>query len=281
MSVCEIDRRNIIMCGDRFGTLHIYIQNTIDEKAKKNIMEKIDANFKATKHKYVTHLTSGKIKKLHVTCGMQIRVNSQHGTLGGFAYRENDQSLYALLSKNVAMHLTEFRLGPVLANVITPHTEKIDIATAEINAEDKCHIDTSFRDIRNRPRNCTLFTYANDNVSHTLEKFEMVFIRGGTTRVGQGEIVCISVEKNGFPLLRIKNRADTPYKDFCKPGDSGAIVCSTTRDGFMYALAMVVGENFPQNDQKEYIACMLMDGLDELSRTHACTYRLCEGSNET
>lgn len=284
LSVLEIDQSNILMCGDRFGTLKVYIHNKIDERALKKIKEAIDTKLKTMKHKYVTHIVSSEINQLNVTGGMQIHfnnsLNSHYGTLGGFALRENDQTMYALLSKHVAIHLGEFHLGQVCANVITPHTDKLDIATAKLTSENNCKVDTDFKDIYDRRRKCTLFKYINGN-PQALRMFEMVFIRGGTTRIGQGELVCSAVQQKDYPLLRIKNRADTPDKDFCKPGDSGAIVCSTTRDGLMYALAMVVGKDEQKKDQKEYIACMLMDGLEELSKTHKCTYRLCEGSSKT
>lgn len=280
MSVLEIDRRNILMCGDRFKTVQIYIQNKIDKRTQKKLKEALDAKLK---HRYVTHLISSEIKKLKVTCGMPIHFQGRHGTLGGFAEREDDHNLYALLSRHVAKHLTDFQLGLVHAEVITPHTRKIDIASAKINPTDKFQVDKNFKDIYDRPRKCTLFRYTNENVSQTLELFDIVFIRGATTSIGQGEIMSFSVEHDGLPILRIRNRADKPHEDFCQPGDSGAIVCSTTRDGFMYALAIIVGENVTKctpKDQKEYMAYMLMDGLDELSKTHKCTYRLCEDSVE-
>lgn len=281
MEVIEIDRSNILMCGDRFGALQIYIQDELDKATQKKIKDAIDAKLTPQKTRYVIHLISKTFNELKVTCGMRIECTGRYGTLGGFVRRNSGQNIYALVSRHVVEHSTEVQVGEVNAKVITPHTDRIDIATAKIIDADKFQVETRFKDIHGRPRHCSLFQYSNDDVSQILKQFEIVFIRGGTTLVGLGEIVCFSVEHDGLPLLRIRNRADKPQEKFCQAGDSGAIVCSTNRDGIMYALAMVVGESISSKPQKEYMAYMLKDGLEELSRIHKCTYRLCEGSDET
>lgn len=156
----------------------------------------------------------------------------------------------------------------ILGNIILSPSVRADIAVVNIREEDRLKINYKFQDESGRETPCLLYKHSLDRQSIE-EKFDLVFIRGATTRLGKGKILYKTEEQNNCPNLLIQNRADNE-SDFCREGDSGSIVCAKGRDRNLYALALIKGSD----EEGRFVAVMLEDALKELGRVHNVVYKI-------
>lgn len=190
------------------------------------------------------------------------------GTVGCFVW-ENENRICALTARHVAEKFQRFMIlgKKIVGKIREPHVSRYDVAAVRVRKRDRDKVNLMLKDKSGREKPCELFS---EDVNRILDRFNLVFILGATTRVGEGEIVRCSRDQNDCLNLLIRNRSDTE-DSFCQAGDSGAIVCSKDQDGRLHAIAILKGR---EENSERYVAHMLKDALRELSQTHGVSYQM-------
>lgn len=281
--VLEIDKNNIVRCGERFGKLQIYISADVGIEKKEIIKGKIKDVAKNIQ--YQIHFISRKTLPLRLCIGGEVCTDTGRGSLGGFASKtekQNDEKrTCALISKHVASTLRNKPcpnfFGPgISGTILLPFPPNVDIAAVCIEPSISKTIDFSYKDVYERTVTRRLFTYDKGEFQKQIVDFRLVFLRGAVTKLGYGEILSANTEYAGQNVasLHIRDRIDKPDFPLAQPGDSGSMVCALNRNGDVFALAILVGKVAFREKETEriYFAYMLQEGLEELSQVHNAKY---------
>lgn len=190
------------------------------------------------------------------------------GTLGCFVW-ENENRICALTARHVAERFQRFMIlgKKIVGKIREPHVSRYDVAAVRVRKRDRDKVNLMLKDKSGREKPCVLFC---EDANRILDRFNLVFILGAATRVGEGEIIRCATDQNNCLNLLIKDRDDTA-ESFCQAGDSGSIVCSKDRDGCLHAIAILKGR---EENTDRYVAHMLKDALVELSQTHDVSYQM-------
>ena len=279
----KIDEDMIVRCGQRFGHMHVYI----NEDADGNIRETISRCIKETTSiPYTLHYIKRTPKHYSLLIGDKVGTPPVCGTLGGFVRKiphsigtSTVESLQAIVSRHVAIHCNStdnmMQIGEIIRGVIQlPHTDRVDVAAVCLKGFTKDYVNLKFKDPHGRLTTRCRYVYTNDTISKNIHRFRLVFLRGVTTELGHGELYNVTLEYANLqvPTLLLKSRLDKPDTPLCAPGDSGALVCSMDTDGVVWALAILVGEVLPSTEPKTFYAQMLQEGLIELGEKHDANY---------
>ncbi|XP_060592877.1 uncharacterized protein LOC132747495 [Ruditapes philippinarum] len=223
--------------------------------------------------------------------------NSIFGTLGCFAsmHKRNNHHVYALTAKHILSQGDFFScpehgynkpIGQVVPKTVPP--AGLDIAALKLNEEirfcTKFRTELDCEDTNLLP--CKLYDYVEDDESGILCCGQLVYIWGAASKPGKGVITVPKYLTNDMEegLIVIEDRyscqGDIPER-FCKPGDSGAIVCVEDRRGkCVHVLAMVMGilnENAVQSNpasRAKYVTVPLSIGLQELTNRTGFSFQL-------
>lgn len=269
----------IIRCAVERDRLYIDVNCDAAQDVKEEIERRLKTKLKGIKY-VIQYTTEGIIDfALPVSRGDRVGCsNCVFGTIGCFV-RGRQNAVFALTSKHVvdsfpgATVLGEQLLG----HTVRPHAELYDIAAVQVTDGDRGKISLRWTDDRGRNVCVITYRYEDQELDAIRDHFDLVFIRGANTNVGKGEIISCARDRHGCKILYIKDSTNTRGR-FSQQGDSGAIVLAKGADHRVYALAILKGfDNFTSS----YIAHMLQDGLEELSRKHRTNYRLTGDNNNS
>lgn len=195
----------------------------------------------------------------------------------------SQKTLCVVISKHLAIESVDGKLyheDKHLASIITPHADH-DISVAKIDTECVKYCETSFKSEKGHSKNCVLYQFKEENGDAKTCSLsgEKVHIWGAKSRPGMVESHDFEfVEKAYGKCIFI---TDISEKPFSKPGDSGAVVCSTEARGQnMFAAGFLVGEITLKEEKHTgdnktcYIALCFEDALKEIADRHQVTYLL-------
>lgn len=226
--------------------------------------------------------------KHYASTGAKIGQVSAMGTLGAFAKAEtkkdsrSELSLVALMARHVAIFQPEKKLffdGKYIADILDPSTIRgADIAVAIILDQYRSKCKQIFRTQEGKEVPCYLLADLKDLKQ---SKGDIVHIWGGTSKPGLGRIICcdygvgVSSEERETGLHIIIT--DRHKQKFAEKGDSGSIVCKTSKTGDeVYAIGMLMGELVSSNSKSEadkiserrYSAMEIRYGIETLEKTY-------------
>lgn len=268
---------NVMGCGEVFGVLEIAINKEIkhdESRIAENVRLLCEKN---SLHEFYIRFTSNKI--IHYTyCGAEIGSGST-GTLGAFAEaKEIDNSkeqfvpyypgdkvcikktkLLALISNHLAINQPQNKLyydGNHIADIFDPFVMNgADIAAAEVLDQYRKSCRQVFTTQDGVEASCLLLENLSD-----LQTGEIVHIWGAKSKPGLGKIIsskyyfgnCVDVDTSGhFIIITDKSNEQR----FAQSGDSGSIICVTSKDGTtVFAIGMLMGAfvNFKCNDETKF-----------------------------
>ncbi|XP_045182461.2 uncharacterized protein LOC123541121 [Mercenaria mercenaria] len=224
------------------------------------------------------------------------------GTLGCFAFMTDDscEKTCALISKHVATCGNRFfcpdygitMLNNPLGHVVTATVQDTGLDIAALLLDERVRICAKYKsedpDFDSGLLQCKLHDYTEDSNDEILSSGQQVYIWGATSKPGKGVITIptykIDGMENGLILIedRSVRKGEIPER-FCKPGDSGAVVCAEDRRGeFVHAVAMLMGilnEHALKKDpttRGKYLSVPLSTGLQELTKRTGYSFELCE-----
>ncbi|XP_052221393.1 uncharacterized protein LOC127837957 isoform X2 [Dreissena polymorpha] len=242
----------VIGCSKNNGYIEVLVDNTADsEQTTRRVKqllagETVEAIF--IYGKFTNFISTGD--------------SVYNGTLGGFAQSipknspvqlynrvETDAEqhygkLVALISLHVANANREdghvyLRVDDkIIGEMKTIHENTlVDILPIEIYEEYKNMCNTRFKTETGKEMHGQLLV----NEENKEWVGAPVHIWGAKTSLGLGTISAVDLETSNGLLITINDR--TEGESFCKPGDSGAMVCATDRrERTLYAVAMLVGK---------------------------------------
>lgn len=277
----------VVGCGRHNNMLHVLIDEDCDVlETKKRIAEKLGRN------SFTCDVVSKTIKHLMYP-GAQITLPKPNGsesyaTLGGFLTVDNkDQStkLYAVTAGHVSqnsegkMTSKDRVLGQYLGE--WKSNEDPDICVAEIHPDHIDNCDRKLRDSLGNPKHCVLLDLGSENGCGMGP--ELLHINGASSGISFGEIQTDNfhwtLQAGDYMLLKDR-KTRFEQSTFCKPGDSGAIVCSNDRSGnFVNVLGTIIGK-FESREESytgnRYLALHIQSGLNHLKQKHKLQFKLCE-----
>lgn len=237
--------------------------------------------------------------KLLVNSGAEVGDQST-GTLGAFVEAEQDTTLssishhepkldlVAIISRHLAIVQPGNKLlyeGNHIADILDPSlVEGADIAAAKIHNQycNKCK--QVFKTQGGKEVPCLLLSNLEDLKT---SPGEIVLIWGAKSKPGIGTIISCKYElgidkARGYHIIIADRYTDSR---FSQPGDSGSVICKTSKDGkTLYAIGMLVGELTSHHtdhygkskmikgaagvNEKRYSALEIQFGLDQLTKAH-------------
>lgn len=209
--------------------------------------------------------------------GECISIGGRYGTLGGFVGSSAD--IYFLLSGHLAVPTTtsvSLRGDPRELGQIFACLRFMDIAIAVVNDDIKPTCDMRLKDRKGCSLQIPCEVESDENELAALP----VYIFGARSKPGKGIIATpfFNARSGGRQHMLIENLS-SEEKDFCEPGDSGALVLGENPRGKkVFAIAIVVGEytdkENPACTRKQYLAAGLKDGLQDLSQGELDLFKL-------
>lgn len=282
---------NVVGCGKVFNVIEIAINEKIryDSRLEETfqMIEKVMKDFAWTD--YIYRVGSGKIEHLY-SSGDQVRVGERTGTLGAFAnaysntehtesrevkqiYSRSPKFLIALISRHIVnQNLKLFCDNQHIGNVMWPLLpEGADIAAARVFDQFRESCTQVFKKQNGIEAPCRLLRVVED-----LDKYEghIVHIWGAVSKPGLGII-----SSCGYGLYSGEGRViiirDRPSKCFASKGDSGSVVCMSSKTGTeLYAIGMLMGEFKGTGDhsqENQYAAVEIQFAKKELEKQHQIT----------
>ncbi|KAH3794385.1 hypothetical protein DPMN_147918 [Dreissena polymorpha] len=163
----------------------------------------------------------------------------------------------------------------------------VDILPIEIYEENKNTCKTRFKTVTGKEMHGQLL-YSKECKEWVGTP---VYIWGAKTSLGLGTISAVDLETPNGLLMTINDRIEG--ESFCKPGDSGAMVCATDRrERTLYAVAMLVGKlesscydstnttvHQPRNNVT-YCAVLLDKAFSVLGEHYDSIFMLCTGDSD-
>lgn len=278
----------VVGCGRHDNILHVLIDEDGDvDKTRREIEQELRG------YSFSNELVSRNIKYFQFP-GARITLpkpkeNKSYGTLGGFLTVDHDQStnvtkLYAVTAGHVSlgsegkMTSEDQVLGHYLGE--WKNGEDADIIVGKILEEHMQKCDLKLRDDKGNPLKCLLLDL--ERVSNSSVP-ELTHIKGASSDISLGEIQTVMFRISDKPenyMLLQNRRTRFEQSPFCKPGDSGAIVCSNDRSGnFVNVLGTVIGK-FESKEEKydgnRYLALHIQSGLNHLKQKYQLQFKLCE-----
>lgn len=213
---------------------------------------------------------------------------SRYGTLGGFLSVDHDQSnieqeVYAVTTghisvgtngnliwdnKLIGQFLGEWECGDP------------DINVAKIFGEYINQCDMMLKDDHGNPKKCALLGLENAEGGELVP--DLIYINGATSGISKGEIHNVRFRMHGEQETYMLIRDSSTSKEqlpFCKPGDSGAIICSNDRRGrFVNILGILIGKFISREEYTEenlYLALHMNTGLKYLQQKYKQQFKFC------
>lgn len=167
-------------------------------------------------------------------------------------------------------------LGYFLGN--WEHDKHKDINVADItNDKHKSTCDLKLRDDNDKPMCCVLLDLESEKSEDSIP--ELIHIKGASSGISYGEIDTVRFYEEGAPTncMLAQDRKGV-NKPFCKPGDSGSIVCSNDRRGkFVNVIGTVVGQYASrEKGNSGYLVLHLNSGITHLNQRYQIPFELCE-----
>lgn len=254
----------MIGCGEVFGVLEIAVNKEIKHDGSRiaeNVQMLCEKN---SLHEFYVRVTSKKIN-FYTNCGAEIG-KARTSTLGAFAKaKEIDNlegqfvpdnpgeihikktKLLALISNHFAKYQPEKKLycdGNHIADILNPLVvDGADIAAAEVLDQYREICRQVFKTQGGMEAPCLLLGNLGD-----LQTGEIVHIWGAKSKPGLGKIIsskyylgkCVEMDTSGHFII-ITDKSNELR--FAQPGDSGSIICVTSKDGTtVFAVGMLMGE---------------------------------------
>lgn len=254
------DVPSVVGFGFRYHVLHINIDKTApDREQVKNVLDVLINQSKISHYKY--SFVSKSLVQFR-RCGERIySIPNTSVTLGCFA--SSKCHLYALTCKHItretktcAVYIND---DDRLLGYIQAFSVEKDIAAIQVEPDLANTCEKALRDEDSRPFAVACPIWDRETFQLPLS----VYIIGAQTCPGIGKVVSLEYHFGGFThFILIENKTTI---DFCKPGDSGAIVMARPNHKTVFAIAMILGE-IPDVKPKQYLAIRLQDSLPELEK---------------
>lgn len=234
------------------------------------------------------------VRHLHYHPSAKIKLFSMqkkdsYGTLGGFLKAENspdNSTLYAVTAGHVSKNANgilrieenEECFGQFLGEWDSAVHEK-DINIAKIFEEHRNKFDKKLRDDNDVPKLCVVLDLESEENERLVP--ELIYIKGATSGISLGEIHTVKFFAEGAHancMLAQDRKGEN--KPFCKPGDSGSLVCFNDRRGnFVNVIGMVIGKYASSDDKNRgYLVYHFQSGLNHLNKKYQeeGPFELCE-----
>lgn len=266
--------------GNRFDIFTVFVDQRLSPNEEKE-MEKLLTVCKIFEYDVVISSFEDFSAVCEIGSKLEINNSKKYGTLGCFAERKDKSCFCALLSKHVAKQLEGSEIINIsgqnierkdLCFLIKGNDFKVDIAALIINDNllDRLNFDCSFKTVDDVVKPWSMPRWDN----YALLNNFRVFFRGASTPLGQGIVTSTDMtKKGGANCILVENDG---RNSFCRPGDSGAIVCyynedSDETDKTIKTLAAVIGQLNPG-----FLLCVKLDfALDHLS-SDGVTFHICD-----
>lgn len=218
--------------------------------------------------------------------GCVTRQNDQDNGEASFNGEDKKQHLI-IFSGHVATHLRgEVRIAnaPIefKETSLLKCDQKADLAALAIEKEflKQIKFDFKFKTAEGEERVAKVFNFDDEQLSETEFPFSLeVYCRGASTKLGKGIMTSNDIRSANSPCHYILIEDVEMDEPFCKPGDSGSMVCHfNPNNDHIDLLAMVQGKL--QQIEKTYIAVKLKFGLDLFSEAHGHV-ELCDNIYKT
>lgn len=266
----------MIGCGKVFSVIEIVLNADTPETRHDSVVRRITSVMEKFKvEDYLIQYTSGEIRQL-ATNGDSIGAKGSTGTLGAFVQAtemaHDDKTnvtgrpfYVALTAGHVAFAQKSKELfldDKHFANILDVHSQtqteiKVDIAAAEVLNKCLYNCTQKFKTMENCEAPCQLSGHF-----HSLEG-EVVHIWGATSKPGVGRVKSVDFSMGNGDNILITDISGESV--FALPGDSGSIVCKTSKDNKLEAIAMLTGSFKPQGKYTtpnyEYLALKLTYGI--------------------
>lgn len=284
---------HVVWCGEVFGVIEVAVNEEIktDSRHIKTVemIERVMDNFMWTD--FIIKYFSKDIKDL-TSIGTKVRVGVHSGTLGAFTkvltytpetkipFEQSDlksesrfcrKSLVAIISGHLAHGGTMLYIEDKhIADILDPlKVQGADIAAAKIFDQYRDSCKQVFKTQGGIEVPCRLLSKLDDLIK---SMGETVHIWGATSQPGLGKIVsCSSGIGSGDKKGHIITITDRSSKEFAHPGDSGSVVCLTSKTGKeLIAVGIVMGElfNSEKGKRRQYIAMEILYGIKILEQAH-------------
>lgn len=275
----------VVGCGEKHDTIYALIDEDGDVlETTKRIAQTLGVV------SFSYHTVSKPIRYLKysgapITC---IPRKKSYGTLGGFLTVDNNlpidkQEVYAFTAGHVSTSTDKLKLisnDQYLGSFLGPWTDQMgpDINVANIFPEFVAQCDFKVKDDTGHRKDCFLLDLEKENLVSNL-----IHINGASSGISFGEIVTRTFRIDGydgtFMLLQDRQTIEG-QSQLCKPGDSGAIICSNDRRGrFVNVLGILIGK-FDSREERhtgtQYLALQIQSGLNHLNQRYKKRFRLCE-----
>lgn len=227
--------------------------------------------------------------------GAQVIISNEgqaysYGTLGGFLSSKSPRKfgkLYAVTAGHVSRDVNNITLKTEsvskLGEFLGKWEQNPDINVAKIYKDHNHRCDLKLRDDKDNRMECILLDLEREENKNATPG--LIHIKGASSGIGLGEIQAVNffVEGGHGNCMLARDRKGEE-KPFCKPGDSGALVCSNDRHGqFVNVLGMVIGEyTSTEENYRGYLVYHFQSGLTHLNNTFAKEgpFELCESYSE-
>lgn len=284
---------NVVGCGEVFGVIEVVINEEL--KNKESDLLTVNKNIKIVLSKFNCALFTLRFASQGIEyfkgTGAAIG-QGRSGTLGAFVQaisrvqkatgeeenKSEKNELWALLSKHVAIYQPEGKLyhnGEWFADILHEIPGGTDIAAAVVHQQHIYSCRQEFQTEKNKTRHCFLSQTTADFVG------EFVHFWCDRLKPGRGIIQSIVFAK-GFDSTSNYILIEDRYSGerFCQPGDSGAVVCRTSRNGKeLYALGMLIGKImdyrcheylYKDKEKHSYVALEMNSGIEYISQLYDC-----------
>lgn len=253
------------MLSSTVGFIVCYEPNLGDKRKKKVEDACQDIN---TKHGNLFIITYFEYQK-YTFVGAKFQYDHRVATLGCFVRHRNQ--LYGISCGHFVQYVSQsnkvFSVGDETIDkteVILPEPKEFNIGAFLIPKHIAKLCDTRFRNSEGEITRCRLF---DADVNKLIGK--TVHIRGATTPLGTGVITSLlsATVDNHISIESLQENME-----FCKPGDSGAVVFAED-EGELLAVSIVLGQLVSVGNlhtTRTYLSYSLRDGLKKLENAAAC-----------
>lgn len=279
----------MIGCGEVFDVVEISINDEIKiDHTNTNTIRMVKDVLKKNKVTDFILCYMSKNMKHFANSGAEVG-DKFTGTLGAFVEAEQDTSSssisqhepksnwFALISNHLARFQPGNRLlyeGNLIADILDPSLVKgADIAAAQIHKDYRKMCKQVFKTQGGKEVPCLLLSNFEDLKTSSGEN---VHIWGAKSKPGIGKIISCKYELSidnarGYHIIISDRHTDSR---FSQPGDSGSVICKTSKDGkTLYAIGMLVGELISHYtdqgvNERRYSAFEFQFGLERLTEAY-------------
>lgn len=289
--------------GYRFTTLVINIEERSSKECQL-VKKKIKKYLRTYSIEDFTIEVTSEVKlyELRTGCAITNTITQTKSTAGCFAICQNEKCVL-VANHAVATDSCTFSYCPdngsaskILGQVIKETRTDDGFDMAALKLESGVEICAKFRTEEDEEKATLLqgklYKYIEGQEQKDrgiLQYGQRVYIWGAVSKPGKGVVtMCEYTRNKKSALIEIKDRFPGDGKQFCQPGDSGAIVCVEDRNGqFVHLLAMLMGESIDKKGVeknadcgKKYVAVLLSSELQELEKRTEHRFEILECINQ-